>query len=213
MRFVARSRSSAMAALCHPCRRLATASVSPSRVAPLLLASNRLISGDAMPRFAAPLVAALLGGTLAATPPAQAADPAYTMQTLHFAVQTGPTGETPCDIVGDLYTPTAASPAARVPAILTTNGFGGSKDDQAGLGKAFSARGYVVLSYSGLGFGGSGCKITLDDPDYDGRAATQLISYLGGAGGIAFTDAAHTSAAPPLQVVVHDARDHAGQAR
>src|SRR4051794_7379677 len=167
-----------------------------------------------MPRFAAPLAAAaLLAGALAATPPAEAVDPAYTVQTLHFAVQTGPTGATPCDIVGDLYTPTGASPAARVPAILTTNGFGGSKDDQAGLGKAFSARGYVVLSYSGLGFGGSGCKITLDDPDYDGRAATQLISYLAGAPGIAFTDAAHTVPAPQLQVVVHDARDHAGRAQ
>ena len=70
-----------------------------------------------------------------------------------------------------------------MPAILTTNGFGGSKDDQAGIGKAFAARGYAVLSYSGLGFGGSGCKITLDDPDYDGKAAQQLVSYLGGASG------------------------------
>ena len=28
----------------------------------------------------------------------------------------------------------------------------------------------MVISYSGLGFGGSDCKITLDDPDYDGKA-------------------------------------------
>ncbi len=100
-----------------------------------------------------------------------------------------------------------------MPAILTTNGFGGSKDDQAGIGKAFAARGYAVLSYSGLGFGGSACKITLDDPDWDGKAASQLISYLGGAPGIAFTDAAHTTAAPALNVVVHDAKDHAGVAQ
>jgi hypothetical protein len=37
-----------------------------------------------------------------------------------------------------------------------------------------------VLSYSGLGFGGSGCKITLDDPDWDGKAARQLVDYLAG---------------------------------
>ena len=60
-----------------------------------------------------------------------------------------------------------------MPAILATNGFGGSKDDQAGIGTAFAGRDYAVLSYSGLGFGGSGCKITLDDPDYDGRAGSQ----------------------------------------
>src|SRR3982750_3146927 len=71
----------------------------------------------------------------------------------------GPNNAQPCDIVGDLYTPATASATSRVPAILTTNGFGGSKDDQAGIGREFAALGYVVLSYSGLGFGGSGCKI------------------------------------------------------
>ena len=123
---------------------------------------------------------------------AGAAAPPYTVRTLHFKVHIGPHRGTTCDIVGDLYRPRHVGPRHRVPAILTTNGFGGSKDDQAGLGKAFARRGYIVLSYSGLGFGGSGCKITLDDPDWDGRAASQLISYLGGAPGIAYTDAKHT---------------------
>jgi predicted acyl esterase len=152
------------------------------------------------------------GAVLAAQPPAGAA-PAYTVRTLHFAVHTGPHGGTPCDIIGDLYTPRGASPSHRVPAILTTNGFGGSKDDQAGIGKAFASRGYEVLSYSGLGFGGSGCKITLDDPDWDGKAGSQLVSFLGGAPNIAFTDAAHTHKVAPLRVVVHDRRDHLGHAR
>src|SRR4051794_32727499 len=135
---------------------------------------------------------------------AGASTAAYTVRTLHFAVKTGPSGSQPCDIVGDLYTPRSAGPSSRVPAILTTNGFGGSKDDQAGIGKAFAARGYEVLSYSGLGFGGSGCKITLDDPDYDGRAGSQLVSFLGGAPGIAYTDAKHTTGVAPLRVVRHD---------
>jgi predicted acyl esterase len=166
-------------------------------------------------RLAAPLaVAAMLaGGAALAAPSASADGPGYTVQTLHFATHVGPDGATNCDVVGDLYLPTAASPSAPVPAILTTNGFGGSKDDQAGIGKAFAARGYAVLSYSGLGFGGSGCKVTLDDPDWDGKAASQLISYLGGAPGIAFTDAAHTTPAPVLDSVVHDATDHAGTAQ
>lgn len=152
------------------------------------------------------------GGIAATAGSAAAADP-YTVQTLHFAVTIGPNNDQHCDIVGDLYTPAAASATSRVPAILTTNGFGGSKDDQAGIGKAFATIGYAVLSYSGLGFGGSGCKITLDDPDWDGKAASQLISYLGGAPGIAFTDAGHTTAAPALNVVVHDNKDHNGVAR
>ncbi len=153
-----------------------------------------------------------LGLTAAAlVQPASAAEPTYTVQTLHFAVNTGPDNNIACDIVGDLYLPSTATPTKRVPAILATNGFGGSKEDQAGIGKAFSARGYAVLSYSGLGFGGSGCKITLDDPDYDGKAASQLVSFLGGKTGIAFTDAKHTIAAPTLNVVQLDAKDHAGK--
>src|SRR5919204_614314 len=68
----------------------------------------------------------------------------YTIRTLHFDVVVGPGGTQHCDIVGDLYVPADASAAHRVPAILTTNGFGGSKDDQAGLAKAFASRDYLV---------------------------------------------------------------------
>lgn len=156
------------------------------------------------------LVGASLAGAFGAS--AAGADPTYTVQTLHFLVDTGANGASKCDIIGDLYTPAAATPIAKVPAILTTNGFGGSKDDQAGIGKTFAARGFEVLSYSGLGFGGSSCKITLDDPDTDGRAASQLVSYLGGASGIAFNDAQHTTPAPALNVVELDAKDHLGHA-
>ncbi|MDQ2749619.1 MAG: ABC transporter ATP-binding protein [Actinomycetota bacterium] len=142
--------------------------------------------------------------------PQGSAAPTVTTQTLHFAVHVGPGRAQPCDVVGVLYTPATATSARRAPAILTTNGFGGSASDQAPFAEREAALGYVVLSYSGLGFGGSGCKITLDDPDYDGAAASQLVSYLGGAPGIAYLDAAHAAAAPALTVVVHDARDHAG---
>src|SRR5882762_4313948 len=104
----------------------------------------------------------------------------YSVKTLHFKVITGPDDQNTCDIVGDLYKPDSATKAHPAPAILTTNGFGGSKNDQATEGRFYASQGYVVLSYSGLGFGNSGCKITLDDPDYDGKAGSQLLSFLGG---------------------------------
>ncbi|WP_235079424.1 MULTISPECIES: CocE/NonD family hydrolase [Amycolatopsis] len=136
---------------------------------------------------------------------------AYTVRTLHFDVLVGPGGVQRCDIVGDLYTPADAGPGHRVPSILTTNGFGGSKDDQAGIARYFAAHDYAVLSYSGLGFGGSGCKITLDDPDWDGQAASQLVSFLGGADGIAYADAAHAQPVAGADYVVRDPVDHAGR--
>jgi hypothetical protein len=166
-----------------------------------------------LPALLAFLLALVALAPVGSGPAAAAPAPAYTVTTLHFKVLVGPAGDQVCDIVGDVYVPAAASTTNRVPAILTTNGFGGSKDDQAGIGKAFAGRGYVVLSYSGLGFGGSSCTITLDDPDWDGKAGKQLVSYLGGQSGVAFLDAAHTQPAPPLKVVVHDAVDHNGTAR
>lgn len=157
------------------------------------------------------LATASLAGVSLATAPGGVAAAPYSVQTLHFKVTAGAAGA--CDVVGDLYTPATATSADRVPAILTTNGFGGSKDDQAGLGRYFASNGYVVLSYSGLGFGGSGCKITLDDPDIDGEAASDLVGYLGGDAGVAYLDAEHTQPAPVLDVVRLDPRDHDGVRR
>ena len=102
--------------------------------------SRTLLALAAATLAAAPLVAAPTSAQAAVT---------VTVTPLHFKVNIGPTGSEVCDIVGDLYMPSTATPTNRVPAILTTNGFGGSKDDQAGIGKAFAARGYAVLCYSG----------------------------------------------------------------
>lgn len=126
-------------------------------------------------------VVAALGATAAT---ASAED--VTVKTLHFATTVGPNDDVRCDVVGDLYKPASATKEHPAPAILATNGFGGSKDDQAKWGRFYASQGYVFLSYSGLGFGGSGCKITLDDRDYDGKAGSQLVTFLGG--GKAATD-------------------------
>ena len=99
-----------------------------------------------------------------------------------------PTMKQSCVVDADLYTPKRVNADHPAPAILTTNGFGGSKADQAALGMAYASKGYVVLSYSGLGFGstattsgsGSQCKITLDDREHDGAAASQPIDFLAG---------------------------------
>jgi len=150
---------------------------------------------------------ATVGGLVATTARADAsatAAPTVTKTSHEIDVHVGPTGAQTCTVVYDLYTPSSATKATPAPAILSTNGFGGSKDDQADLGQAFAERGYVVLSYSGLGFGGSDCQISLDDPDYDGRAAQQLVTYLGG--GSAANDGS------TIDYVKRDAKAHDGKA-
>ncbi|WP_068275988.1 CocE/NonD family hydrolase [Aldersonia kunmingensis] len=134
----------------------------------------------------------------------------YTSELLHFSVRVGPNAQQ-CTIIGELFVPDSASPTARVPTVLTTHGFGQSYEVQVPTAKWLASHGYVSLAYSGLGFGGSTCKVSLDDRDYDGVAAAQLVSFLGGAGGIAFTDPGLTSPRAPLDVVVHDSTDHVGR--
>ncbi|MFF7865625.1 CocE/NonD family hydrolase [Streptomyces qaidamensis] len=132
-----------------------------------------------VPRLRAPLALAL-GAALALplTPPATAAD-TYTLTPLKFTVRAG--GRT-CTVDADLYRPAGVDRDHPAPAVLGTNGFGGSKSDGSTdtTGKAFAQRGYVSLVYSGLGFGRSGCLVSLDDPDVDGAAASQLVDFLGG---------------------------------
>ncbi|MEV0169958.1 CocE/NonD family hydrolase [Streptomyces sp. NPDC050803] len=135
-----------------------------------------------VPRSRAPL-ALLLGATLTAplalAAPAATATGQYTVSALKFTVRAG---DRTCTVDADLYRPAGVDRERPAPAVLATNGFGGSKSDGStdAIGKAFAQRGYVSLVYSGLGFGRSGCLISLDDPAIDGTAASQLIDFLGG---------------------------------
>lgn len=137
----------------------------------------------AVPGFRRPLTlfagAALLAPlALTGAPPASAAG-RYTVTALEFTVRAG---DRSCTVDADLYRPDGVDAQHPAPAVLATNGFGGSKSDGSTdvIGKAFAERGYVSLVYSGLGFGKSGCRITLNDPAIDGRAASGLVDFLGG---------------------------------
>ncbi len=137
----------------------------------------------AVPSLRNPLVAvaaAALAAPLVLSGPVHAAAAPYTVTPLKFTVEAG--GRS-CTVDADLYRPAGVDASRPAPAVLATNGFGGSKSDGStdAIGRAVAARGYVGLVYSGLGFGRSGCLITLDDPAIDGKAATGLLDFLGGA--------------------------------
>ncbi len=142
--------------------------------------------------------AAAVSGAVAA-PTADAAHaaadptPGYSLHHLHVTVHVGPDNGRACTVDADIYKPDGVSRSNPAPAILTTNGFGGSKNDsnETAIGKGFVKAGYVVLAYSGLGFGSSGCKIHLDDPAWDGKAGKQMVDVLAGRRPVTYTGTGH----------------------
>ena len=158
-----------------------------------------------MRRAATVLLSAALtsGGLAALAPPASAAEIQPRDLTI-TVTDLGPEHRT-CDIDADLYVPAGVSSAQPAAALLVTNGFGGTKDDQADLAQGFGEQGYVTLSYTGIGFvDGDNCPITLDDVEHDGAAASQLIRFLGGDPSIEATDDADGLPVHVDQVVRED---------
>jgi putative CocE/NonD family hydrolase len=143
------------------------------------------------------------GGMAALAPPASATD--IVPRDLTITVTgLGPEQRT-CRIDADLYVPAGVTAAAPGAALLATNGFGGTKDDQADLAQGFGEQGYVTLSYTGLGFvDGDNCPITLDDREHDGAAAAQLIRFLGGDPSVTAVDDATGETVVVDQVVRED---------
>ena len=153
------------------------------------------------------MTAALTAGGLAALAPAAAATTEIAPRDLTITVTgLGPEQRT-CRIDADLYIPAGVSAQRRAPALLATNGFGGTKGDQADLAQGFGEHGYVTLSYTGLGFvDGDNCPLTLDDREHDGAAAAQLVRFLGGDPSITAVDDATKQPVRIDQVVREDAR-------
>jgi ABC-2 type transport system ATP-binding protein len=75
-----------------------------------------------------------------------------------------------------LYLP-SSTPA---PAVLLSQGFGGSKKDLDSEARKLARHGFVVLTYSARGFGRSGGLIHFAAPDYEVRDGRLLVDYLAG---------------------------------
>ncbi|MFD8014668.1 alpha/beta fold hydrolase [Streptomyces sp. NPDC058955] len=70
------------------------------------------------------------------------------------------------------------SGSGRRPAVLLAHGFGGSKDDVRPQAERLARDGYAVLTWSARGFGASGGKIGLNDPEHEVRDVRRLVDWL-----------------------------------
>jgi predicted acyl esterase len=152
------------------------------------------------------LTAAVTSGGLVALAPSASAAVIAPRDLTITVTGLGPENRT-CEIDADLYIPAGVTAQRRAPALLVTNGFGGTKADQADLAQGFGGHGYVTLSYTGIGFvDGDDCPITLDDVEHDGAAASQLLRFLGGDRSIVAVDDAAGHRVHVDQVIRQDAR-------
>nr|WSX48291.1 alpha/beta fold hydrolase [Streptomyces sp. NBC_00974] len=82
------------------------------------------------------------------------------------------------------YFTSGSDGGAKRPAVLLAHGFGGSKDDVRPQAERLARDGYAVLTWSARGFGRSGGKIGLNDPDYEVKDVSRLIDWLAARPGI-----------------------------
>ncbi|MFF3034002.1 alpha/beta fold hydrolase [Streptomyces rubiginosohelvolus] len=71
-----------------------------------------------------------------------------------------------------------AKGSGKRPAVLIGHGFGGSKNDVRAQAEKLAADGYAVLTWSARGFGKSGGKISLNDPDHEVKDVSRLVDWL-----------------------------------
>jgi ABC-2 type transport system ATP-binding protein len=132
-----------------------------------------------LPRLLSAVAGACLLVVLLPGAPASAQEqPTTSDQTAR--VVNGPPGSPEIALEYDLYVPAGASAADPRPAIVMTNGFGGSKDipEITSTANLLVRQGYLVLAYSAAGFGQSGGCISLQSIDRDARGTQQLVDQV-----------------------------------
>jgi pimeloyl-ACP methyl ester carboxylesterase len=85
---------------------------------------------------------------------------------------------TPQKICYSLFKPRGADRAHRVPMVLHSHGWGGSRTTTPASFKAFLDAGYGVLSFDQRGFGESGGKARIENPAYEGKDVARLVDLI-----------------------------------
>jgi ABC-2 type transport system ATP-binding protein len=143
-----------------------------TRLAPLLGLALAAATLTAVPTSAATTVA-----------PAAAPTPASKVRVSNGCLRSVPEtkGGTPVKICYTVFRPARASAARRVPMIMHSHGWGGSRTKDPAEFTAFTRAGYGVISFDQRGWGESGGKAHVENPAFEGRdvrALVRLVSRL-----------------------------------
>ena len=129
-------------------------------------------------RIALAVGAGLVAATLSAVPlgSAQAAPATTTDGCVKSVPEPGSTEKV--QICYTLFRPAGASRTDRVPFIMHSHGWGGSRTRDAASFQKWLDAGYGVLSFDQRGFGESGGKAHVQNPDFEGHDVRRLISFI-----------------------------------
>ena len=129
-------------------------------------------------RIALAVGAGLVAATLSAVPlgSAQAAPATTTDGCVKSVPEPGTTEKV--QICYTLFRPAGASRTDRVPFIMHSHGWGGSRTRDAASFQKWLDAGYGVLSFDQRGFGESGGKAHVQNPDVEGHDVRRLIAFI-----------------------------------
>jgi ABC-2 type transport system ATP-binding protein len=134
-------------------------------------------------RIALAVGAGLVAATLSYTPftSAQAAPAATTTDGCIKSVPE-PNSTEKVQICYTLFRPAGASRTHRVPFIMHSHGWAGMRETDPAQFQKWLDAGYGVLSFDQRGFGESGGKAHVENPDFEGHDVRKLISFIAGLG-------------------------------
>jgi ABC-2 type transport system ATP-binding protein len=87
-------------------------------------------------------------------------------------------GGDPVEICYTLFKPGSASAASPVPMVLHSHGWGGSRTSAAGSFGTWLDKDFGVLSFDQRGFGASGGKAHVENPDFEGQDVIGLVDLI-----------------------------------
>ncbi len=129
-------------------------------------------------RLVALLGTALLAAALTAVPtaPASGAEVAVANGCIRSVPEPG--SKAKVKICYTLFRPAGASPSRKVPMLLHSHGWGGSRTKNPNGVREFLDAGYGVLSFDQRGWGDSGGFAHVENPSYEGADVRRLIALI-----------------------------------
>ncbi len=89
-----------------------------------------------------------------------------------------PGSTTRIDLCYSVFRPAAASPRTRVPMIMHSHGWGGSRTTSAAAFRDFTDAGYGVISFDQRGWGESGGRAHVEAPSLEGVDVRRLVRFV-----------------------------------